>query len=84
MTNEPRHQADGHSHCRMQLNGHHHLLDPAHRQVPAQHPPMQHRLPAAHLRDPVAGLGQQKDSRTTRIYKAHPFCPLAVQCPHKT
>ena len=82
MTNEPRHQAGGHS--QLQLNGHRHLLDSAHGQVPAQHPPIQHRLPAAHLRDPVAGLVQQKDSLTTRIYKAHPFRLLAVQCLHKT
>ena len=62
----------------MQLNGHPHLLDPAHGQAPAQCPPMQLRLPAARLRDPVAGLVQTKDSLT--IYKAHPFCLLAVEC----
>ena len=69
---------------RMQLNGHCHLLNPAHRQVPAQHPPMQHRLSTAHLLDPVAGLVQQRDSLTTQIYKAHPCRLLAVQCLRKT
>ena len=65
----------------MQLNGHRHSLDSAHGQAPVQCPPMQHRLPAAHLRDPVAGLVQTKDSLT--IYKAHLFRLSTVECFHE-
>ena len=50
--------------CRMQLNGHHHLPDPAHGQVPAQHSQTQCRYPqhlTAHLHNPVVGLVQNKE-----------------------
>ena len=58
MTNEPRHQADGHGQ----------LQDAAEWASPFARPSLwagASTMPPAHLRDPVAGLVQPKDSLTT-------------------
>ena len=81
MTGEPGRQANGHRQSQDAAEWASPFARPSSRAGTSRCLPMQLRLLAAHLRDPVAGLVQTKDSLT--IYKAHLFRLSTVECFHE-